>query len=73
LKERFKRKKKNETGIEDIYDGTVYKKLSLSGGPFIIGLVNMLMKGFVSPNYRPHKIMFSFNILCFYGSSFITR
>jgi hypothetical protein len=33
LKERFKRKKKNETGIEDIYDGTVYKKLSLSGGP----------------------------------------
>jgi hypothetical protein len=26
LKERFKRKKKNETGIEDIYDGTVYQK-----------------------------------------------
>jgi hypothetical protein len=35
LKERFKRKKKNETGIEDIYDGTVYQKLSLPGGPFL--------------------------------------
>jgi hypothetical protein len=33
LKERFKRKKKNETGNEDIYDGTVYQKLSLPGGP----------------------------------------
>lgn len=33
LKERFNRKKKKPTGIEDIYDGQIYKNLSSNGGP----------------------------------------
>ncbi|XP_053391217.1 uncharacterized protein LOC128554033 [Mercenaria mercenaria] len=33
LQHRFKRQKKNENGIEDIYDGSIYKKLSTKEGP----------------------------------------